>query len=125
MTWYKKAQKVPQSDNLDHSEGLHQFKLEHATIWYHVLPTGEVELASLRVPQKYRKSGYAKAILSRFTEWLDQKGFSSTLGASPLDKRTHPGKLEKLYSDFGYNPTGRHINPMFDKEMKREPNELV
>ena len=120
MNWYKKAQEI----EFNSSEGLHQAKLGKATIWYYVLPNKFVELQSLRVPQKYRKQGYAKSILSEFTKWLDNKGFSSTLGASPLDKKTSPGKLEKLYEEFGYNPTGNYINPVRDKEMNRNPNEI-
>ena len=78
-----------------------------------------VELVSLRVPQKYRRQGFAKAILSEFTQWLDKEGLQSTLAASPLDKKTNPDKLESMYSEFGYSPTGNYINPARDKEMGR------
>jgi len=125
MNWFKKTY----SSKFDISEGLHTAVIEKATIQYYVTREGVVELMSLRVPQKYRGQGYAKSILFEFTKWLDEQGLKSTLGASPLDKKTHPEKLEQLYSGFGYVPTGRYINPVRDKEMKRYPqennNELV
>jgi len=130
MNWYKKAQNINPPMNFDSKEGLHQTKLGKATIWYYVTRIGNVELQSLRVPQKYRRKGYAKAILSEFIKWLDKEGFSSSLGASPLDKKTSPQMLENMYSNFGYSPTGGHINPVMHKKMKRDPkqkelNELV
>jgi len=125
MNWYKLAQPI----EFDTSEGYHNIQLDRAKIIYLVHPDKVVELVSLRVPQKYRRQGYAKAILSKFTQWLDSEGLQSTLGASPLDKKTHPGKLEQMYSGFGYVPTGKYINPAYDKEMGRQPqenlNELV
>ena len=127
MSWYKKAQNNNQPIEFDSSEGIHEIKIDHATIIYQVLSNKEVILSSLRVPRQYIRHGFAKQILSKFVKWLDDEGLFSTLGASPLDKRTSPLMLEKLYSEFGYNPTGKYINPVFDKEMKREPenNDLV
>ena len=117
MNWYKKAQSI----KFDSREGLHEIKLGPAKLIYQVLQDGSVSLSSLRVPQKYRRQGYAKAMLLEFTQWLDREGLQSTLGASPLDKRTHPGMLEQMYSRFGYEPTGKYINPVKDKEMSRSP----
>jgi len=122
MNWYKKSQTEFEPLSFDSIEGLHKKKLGKATIWYYVTHVGNVELQSLRVPQKYRRKGYAKAILSEFTKWLDKEGFSSSLGASPLDKKTSPQMIENMYSNFGYKPTGGYINPVRDKEMKRNPN---
>jgi len=117
MNWYKKAQSI----KFDSREGIHEIKLGPAKLIYQVLQDGSVSLSSLRVPQKYRRQGYAKAMLLEFTQWLDREGLQSTLGASPLDKRTHPGMLEQMYSRFGYEPTGKYINPVKDKEMSRSP----
>ncbi len=119
MNWYKIAQFI----EFDTNEGYHNAQLGKAKIIYLVHPNKLVELISLRVPQKYRRQGYAKAILSEFTQWLDREGLQSTLGASPLDKKTHPGKLEQMYSGFGYAPTGKYINPAYDKKMSRQPQE--
>jgi len=125
MDWYKQAQSI----EFDSSEGIHEVEMGPAKLIYQVLQDGTVSLASLRVPQRYRRQGYAKAILSEFTQWLDREGLQSTLGASPLDKKTHPGMLEQMYSRFGYKPTGKYVNPVRDKEMRRSPqednNELV
>jgi hypothetical protein len=123
MNWYKKAQ---QNIEFNSDVGIHTIKLGPATIIYQINENGVVNLSSLRVPQKYRRKGFSKNILTEFTKWLDKANLSSTLGASPLDKKTSPSRLEKLYHEFGYNPTGKYINPAFDKEMKRDPNnELV
>ena len=121
MNWYK----IAQQSEFDTSEGIHEFKLGHATIIYQVLRDRTISLSSLRVPQKYRKQGYAKAILSEFTKWMDKEGLSSTLGASPLDRKTSPYELERLYEGFGYAPTGRRINPLGDKEMNRNTNKTI
>ena len=125
MNWYKKANTI--EFNLE--EGIHEIKMGSAKLIYQVLYDKSVSLSSLRVPQKYRRQGYAKAILSEFTRWLDREGLHSVLGASPLDKKTSPERLEKMYSEFGYKPTGKYINPIRDKEMSRFPqkdnNELV
>jgi len=88
MNWYKKASSI----EFDSSEGIREVNLGPAKLIYQVLNDGTVSLSSLRVPQKYRRQGYAKAILSEFTKWLDEKGLSSSLGASPLDKKTNPQK---------------------------------
>ena len=120
MNWYKRAQSI----KFDSSEGIHEVKLGPAKLIYQILQDGAVSLSSLRVPRKYRRQGYAKAILSEFTQWLDSKGLHSSLGASPLDNRTNSNGLEKLYSEFGYSPTGRYVNPIRDKEMNRVPQEI-
>jgi GNAT superfamily N-acetyltransferase len=123
MNWYKQATSI----QFDSSEGIHEIKMGPAKLVYQVLNDGTVSLSSLRVPRKYQGQGYAKALLLEFTRWLDKEGLSSSLGASPLDKRTSPQRLEEMYAEFGYELTGRNINLMGDKEMSRSPqkNELV
>lgn len=120
MNWFKRSQN---NVSFDKSIGYHNIKIDYATIIYEILPNGTVSLCSLRVPAKYRRQGYAKKALSSFVEWLDKEGLTSYLGASPLDKRTNNYGLEKLYSEFGFSPTGKRYNMIGDKEMVRHPQE--
>lgn len=80
----------------------------------------ELSIISLRTPAKKRRAGSARCALALLLEQADQRGIENvTLAASPLDKRTERGRLVGFYRSFGFEPTGRLINPAGDPAMER------
>jgi hypothetical protein len=100
---------------------LTETKIGDTTIVLDARPTGGVSIASVRTPQAKRGVGAARAAMTRLIQQADQEGVTLSLGASPLDKRTHGGKLIKFYESLGFVRTGRAINPAGDPEMVRAP----
>lgn len=95
-------------------------KLGKATVIYEVNHSKKtIHIASLRVPQTQRGQGAAKAALQSVVDGADAIGYAVTLDASPLDRRTSLSKLVGLCRQFGFEVTGRTINPMGDPEMVR------
>ncbi|WP_455233387.1 ADP-ribosyltransferase-containing protein [Geopseudomonas aromaticivorans] len=80
-----------------------------------------VEVASLRTPQAKRGKGSARRAMEALLAEADARGVPVKLGSSPLDARTHAGKLEAFYASLGFERTGKAYNPAGDPEMQREP----
>lgn len=80
---------------------------------------GTLELFSLRVPQKKRRQGLAHDAMRYLTDKADEQGLAMKLAASPLDSRTHTGRLVAFYRRYGFNCTGVSVNPVGDPEMER------
>jgi GNAT superfamily N-acetyltransferase len=104
-------------DDLDQS--FKELKVGKATLQYRFLKSNMIELASVRVPQKYRGQGLAKAALQQLCDLADQHTAAIELAASPLDKKTATNGLIALYSKFGFVKTGRTINVIGDPYMIR------
>jgi ribosomal protein S18 acetylase RimI-like enzyme len=110
-------------DSDDHVERHWDKKVGKATLSYEVNHTKkEVHITSIRVAQAHRKQGHGQAALKHATDHADKLGYKSRLEASPLDKKTHPGKLVHMYKKHGFKETGRRINSAGDPEMEREPS---
>jgi hypothetical protein len=58
--------------------------------------------------------------MQEFLAEADAKGLNVSLGASPLDQRTKLNRLVDFYKSFGFEPTGRSINPAGDPAMLRK-----
>jgi GNAT superfamily N-acetyltransferase len=93
-------------------------KLGHATASY-AIKNGVMEIYSVRVPQRYRRQGQAKAIMQHLIKIAEQKIIPIKLLASPLDKRTNTNKLVRFYQQFGFKLTGKTGNLMGDPWMER------
>jgi hypothetical protein len=94
-------------------------KIGDTTVMYGVGKDGTAELISVRTPQTKRGKGSARDALVKFLEEADAMGLEVKLQSSPLDKRTHGGRLQAFYESLGFKPTGRTINPVGDPEMIR------
>ena len=97
-------------------------KFGDTTIIYGVSSDGaSAEIISVRTPAAKRKAGAARRALEAFIREADQQGLALTLGASPLDRKTHLGKLVKFYQSLGFELTGRTINTAGEPAMARAP----
>lgn len=102
--------------------GVHEVRHGKAAVTYGIHPTKpEMELISLRVPQAHRGNGHASAALKKLLASADREGKTVRLLASPLDKKTHLGKLVKLYSKHGFEMTGKTGNAAGEPWMERKP----
>jgi GNAT superfamily N-acetyltransferase len=81
------------------------------------------EIISVRTPVAKRGSGSARKALQAFVDEADRAGMVLRLGASPLDKKTHLGKLVRFYQSLGFVLTGKTINAAGEPELVRQPRE--
>jgi len=100
-----------------------EFKLGHAKASIYHADNGSMELHSLRVPNKYRKTGEAHKMMQHLTSIADEKGKKMKLISSPLDKKTHATKLYNFYRKHGFEHTGALIGGM--PVMERKPKSTV
>jgi 8-oxo-dGTP pyrophosphatase MutT (NUDIX family) len=100
------------------ADGIQDIKLNHATASYKI-HHGVLEIYSVRVPQKYRRSGEAIAIMQRLVAIADAKHLPCKLLASPLDQRTKIDKLVQFYGKFGFKWNGEYGNLAHDPIMER------
>lgn len=106
---------------LDLSTGVHHFVRGPSTIAYSVWEAdGSILLQSLRTKTTEKKKGYARAAMVQFLELADKTGLDVDLGASPLTKDVHLGRLVAFYQSLGFELTGHSINPAGDPQMVRK-----
>ena len=101
--------------------GTQTYALGRTTIIYSTAPDGHVEVQSVRTPATARGQGSARAAMLALLAETDAAGLAVTLCASPLDKRTHLGKLVAFYQSLGFTLTGRACNMAGDPMMVRRP----
>jgi len=107
-------------EELDLSPGrIIDSKIGNARISYTVYDD-YIKLHSIRVSQPNRKKGNAINALRELCAAADTYGYDIFLDASPLDKRTRLDKLVALYRKFGFELTGKTINPVGDPQMVRK-----
>lgn len=108
------------SEGLDLSPGVHHFAFGASTIAYSVWESdNSILLQSLRTKTSEKKKGSARAAMVEFLRLADQVGMDIDLGASPLTKDVHLGRLVAFYQSLGFELTGRAINPAGDPQMVR------
>jgi ribosomal protein S18 acetylase RimI-like enzyme len=78
-----------------------------------------MEIFSLRVAQKKRRQGLARAAMDLMTARADALGYAMKLDASPLDNRVSTEGLVAFYRQYGFECTGKTVNPVGDPEMRR------
>jgi hypothetical protein len=82
------------------------FLFRRALITFSYTPEG-VSLDRLWVPVRYRGSTHAKSALAAFTNFfVTTRNIPVFLTVAPLDHRTVPDKLIRLYTESGFRPTG-------------------
>lgn len=81
----------------------------------------QIELVSVRTPQRHRNKGSARAALSAFLKAAKEKGFSVELCAAPLDQTTKERKLIAFYKSLGFENTGNACNRVGDPIMRYNP----
>lgn len=86
---------------------------------------GVIDIASVRVPQKYRRKGAARKALGEFLAATDAAGLTVKLIASSLDKKTHTWKLVRFYESLGFKITGERANALGDPWMQRDPKKKM
>lgn len=100
--------------------GSREAKFGDTRITYGIAYDGKsAEIISVRTPANKRKAGSARAALEAFIKQADEAGMTLKLGASPLDKKTHLGKLVRFYQSLGFELTGRTINAAGEPELVR------
>jgi GNAT superfamily N-acetyltransferase len=105
----------------DIAKSFYDETLGKAKVTYSVDPTKNlVDIASLRVPQKYRNKGEARNIMNELLNQADAVGYDARLLSSPLDKRTKDMRLFEFYKSLGFEPTGKTGNPLGDPWMLRK-----
>jgi GNAT superfamily N-acetyltransferase len=98
---------------------LQTLKVGNATIEYYLdSAKSHMEVISVRVPRKYRGQGLARTAMEQLIQMADDKGVSVSLIASPLDKKTHLGKLVRFYQSFGFE-IGKPANAAGEPWMHR------
>lgn len=118
----KKSAPIIESLQLSPTGGTHEIKLGDTRIIYGISSDATSgEIISVRTPAAKRKAGSARAALTTFIQAADEAGIILKLGASPLDRKTHLGKLVHFYQSLGFELTGRKINSAGEPELVRHP----
>ena len=104
----------------------HEAKIGKSTLDLTIRPNKKhIELHSLRTPVAHRGKGHADTAMRWLTSLADERGHDISLGASPLDKRTHTNKLVAFYRKHGFETTGHTINPLGHPEMLRKARPIA
>ena len=108
--------------DFSHEEGfggsIQQKDIDGVSIVYQMQSNGNVQLSSIRVKHKDRKMGKARSAIREFLKETDNAGKSVELIASPLDNKTHLGKLVAFYQSLGFEIVGMG-NPLGEPKMLR------
>lgn len=98
----------------------HDVTIGRADIWFYVDHDKKlVNISSIRVPQRARRSGDGTRALDYALRIADELHYETELGASPLDKKTSLGRLVRWYQKHGFVMTGQSINPLGHPKMVR------
>lgn len=104
------------------SEKYQELTVGHSKLVFRIqLSSREIELVSLRTPQKNRGQGSAREALLGFLAETSLRGFSVWLCASPLDKRTNLARLVRFYQSCGFEFTGKACNMAGDPILRHSP----
>ncbi len=111
-------------ENIDfsHEEGfggnIQRKDIDGVSITYQMQSNGNVQLSSIRVKHKDRRMGKARSAMTEFLKEVDKAGKKVELIASPLDGKTHLGKLVAFYKSLGFEIVGMG-NPLGEPKMER------